>query len=159
MRAWGWYTEEDHAKVLGDIKRRFHHLNLLWALFLGAIMIFPSMAIEAFNIPFYIGGGMEGVLTAILSLDIIARCKLYRKSGNEKLLKIGEFHDVHSSAMIKKHLEDENVTFYMQGYYHRHLLYFFGPYIPINLMVVPDDIKRTADILERYYGGLGLVKR
>jgi len=157
LETWGWNLQEAHQKDIESIKRKFFIMNLPWSLFLCGVVILPSFVISGFNVPFYLGGSSLFIV-AFLSLDIMARFKLWNEGVSVKTIKIAEFQDLHYATMIKNHLKDENIKFYLQGYYHRHLLYFFGPYIPINLMVPAFEKDRSSELITRYYGGLGLIK-
>lgn len=157
LKVWGWYSQKTHQDNIGIIKQKFLFMNLPWSLFLCGVAILPSIAISGFNIPFYIGGSSLFIV-AVLSLDIASRFKLWNENVRVRTIKIAEFQDLHYATMIKNHLQDENIKFYLQGYYHRHLLYFFGPYIPINLMVPAFEKNRASALITRYYGELGLIK-
>ena len=126
-------------------------------MFLCVMVVVPHILIASFDQPFYIGGA-KSFIVGILCLDIFSRINLWKKFGDEKLRKIAEFHDVYYARMIKNHLESENIKFYLQGYYHRHLLYFLGPYIPINLKVAETDIDRAREVIKKFYGNLGLSR-
>jgi hypothetical protein len=52
--------------------------------------------------------------------------------------------------MIKRHLRSEGVLCHLQGFYHRHLYYFFGPYLDISLMVGNDKAEFCRDIIKNY---------
>ena len=132
-------------------------MNLSWSLFLCGVIILPGISITGFNVPFYLGGSSLLIIT-FLSLDFVSRFKLWSENVHDKTFKMAEFQDLHHATMIKNHLKSENIKFYLQGYYHRHLLYFFGPYIPINLMVPIFEKDRATEIIDRYYGGLGLLE-
>lgn len=157
LHNWGWRPKGTPQHTF-DIKRRFFILNLPWSLFLCGVIIIPSIMISGFNIPFYLGGSSIFIL-AFISLDFVSRFKFLSTNVHEKTFKIAELHDVHHATMIKNHLKSEGVKFYLQGYYHRHLLFFFGPYIPINLLVPLREKDRVSEIMDRYYGGVGLLKR
>jgi len=60
--------------------------------------------------------------------------------------------------MIKNHMQSEGIIGHFQGYYHRHLLYFFGPYIDISVMVLEKDREPAEELMRKYYDGLGLVR-
>ena len=157
LKNWGWYPQETQDENIDFIKQKFFIMNLPWSLFLCGVVILPSIAISGFNVLFYLGGSSLFIV-AFLSLDIVSRFKLWNQSVNVKTTKIAEFQDVHFATMIKNHLKNENIKFYLQGYYHRHLLYFFGPYIPINLMVPAFERDRAKDLINRYYSGLGIIE-
>ncbi|MFO7606078.1 MAG: DUF2007 domain-containing protein [Desulfurivibrionaceae bacterium] len=153
MRSWGWdlVNEGDTLKTL---ERKFYIVSLPWTLVLCVMAVAPFILIDSFNMPYYLGG--ESVfIVGVVCLDIFSRIDLWEKFGDLKLHKIAEFHDVYYARMIKNHLESENIRFHLQGFYHRHLLYFLGPFIPINLKVAETDVERAYKILETYYGSLG----
>jgi preprotein translocase subunit SecY len=157
LHTWGWSSPENHPSPIEVIRQKSILIHLPWAICLCCIAILPNLVITGSSIPFYLGGASI-VIIAFIGLDLIARVKLWIDGMHEKTYKLAEFQDVHYARMIKNHLLNENIHFYMQGYYHRHLLYFFGPYIPINLMVPLHEKRRTLKILNRYYGNLGLVE-
>jgi preprotein translocase subunit SecY len=158
LKHWGWDSEGFQSSSIDSIKKKFLLMNLPWTMFLCAVLILPTITITGFNIPFYLGGASL-IIVAVISLDFVSRFRLWNENVHDKTHKIAEFQDVHHATMIKNHLIGENIKFYLQGYYHRHLLYFFGPYIPINLMVPVYEADRVTEIISRYYGGLGLKKR
>ena len=158
LRNWGWNSPGTLQDSIEFIKRKFLIMNLPWSLFLCGVIILPSIAITSFNMPFYLGGSSL-LIIAFLTLDIVSRFKLWNENIHEKTFKLAEFQDLHHATMIKNHLKSENIKFYLQGYYHRHLLYFFGPYIPVNLMVPVFEKERTSIIINRYYGGLGIIEK
>jgi len=158
LEKWGWSPHETQNNSFDFIKRKFFIMNLPWSLFLCVVLIIPSIVISGFNVPFYLGGSSVFIM-AFISLDFISRFKFLSTNGHEKTYKVAELQDVHHATMIKNHLRNEGIIFHLQGYYHRHLLYFFGPYIPINLLVPLFEKDRVSEIINRYYGGLGLIKK
>jgi len=155
LKDWGWNTEEHLPDTVNFIKQKFIFMNLPWTIFLCVVLIVPSVAITGFDIPFFLGGASL-IVVAVISLDVISRFRFWNEDVHEKTYNIAEFHDLHYATMIKNHLASENIKFYLQGYYHRHLLYFFGPYIAINLMVTASDKAKAIEIITCYYGSLGL---
>ena len=59
--------------------------------------------------------------------------------------------------MIKKHMQSVGLSCHLQGYYHRQLLYFLGPYIDIRLMVDEQDLESAEIILKDHHNSLGLL--
>ncbi len=156
LKQWGWTPSEGSQFSIASFKRRFLLINLPWSLFLSGVILVSSFTITGYEIPLRLSGSSL-FLIAFLGLDIVSRLKLWNEKIHDKTFKLAEFQDVHYATMIKNHLESENIRFYLQGYYHRHLLYFFGPYIPINLMIPLSEKNRATEIISRYYNGLGLV--
>ncbi len=156
LKQWGWSLEGNQRFSIDSIKKIFLFTNVPWTIFLCIALILPSITITGFNIPFYLSG-TSLIVVAVISLDVVSRFRLWNNNVHDKTYKIAEFQDLHHATMIKNHLASENIKFYLQGYYHRHLLYFFGPYIPINLMVPAYEKDRATEIISRYYGSLGLM--
>jgi hypothetical protein len=117
----------------------------------------PQLLISRFNVPFYVGGSLVYLATAI-SLDIRERYVVQRRSQSGGLVKIAEFHDVYDAAMVRNHVESEGIPALVQGFHHRCLLYFFGPYIDISLMVPQTHVETSKALIKTYYNGLGLLK-
>jgi preprotein translocase subunit SecY len=157
LKLWGWSLEGNQSFLTDSMKQKFLFMNLPWTIFLCAVLVLPSITITGFNIPFYLGGASL-IVVAVISLDVVSRFRLWHENVYDKTYKIAEFQDLYHATMIKNHLVRENIKFYLQGYYHRHLLYFFGPYIPINLMAPAYETDRVIELITRYYGGLGLKK-
>ena len=152
----GWQFQTDEQSEEKFLLKKLLIYNLPWTGALCLIAITPHFLISGLNIPFYIGGTTIPIIVAI-SLDILERYK-FSNLHHTHISKIAELHDVYDAAMIKKHLTLEGISCYMQGYYHRHLLYFFGPHIEISLMVAQGDREPVKEIIHRYYNGLGLSK-
>jgi hypothetical protein len=39
----------------------------------------------------------------------------------------------------------------LRGYYHRALLYFFGPYIEISVLVPGDKLEEAREVIKNYF--------
>ena len=97
-------------------------------------------------------------IAVVIGLDILDRYNVQRQTPSGQLIKIAELHDIYDSSMIKRHLKSEGVPCHLQGFYHRHLYYFFGPYLDISLMVGNDEAEFCRDIIKNYYNGMGLTE-
>jgi len=156
MRARGWHIANmDITAESFMLKKQFIY-NLPWTFFLCLMVIVPSTLIATTSVPFYIGGGSIPVILAI-SLDLIDGFKFYQ---NDMLrpIKIAEFHDIYDANMIQKHMEALGIKSYLRGYHHRLLYYFFGPYLDMSLIIDDQDKERAQELIQNYYGGLGLVQ-
>ena len=157
MRERGWTFSISDQETKSYLFRNLLIYNLPWTALLCGLAVLPHMLIASFNVPFYLGGSSLYIAVAI-GLDILDRYNIQRRSGAGRLVKIAEFHDIYDATMIKKHLESKGILAHLQGFYHRHLLYFFGPFVDMSLMVGENDIKAAAEILQKYYNSLGLLK-
>lgn len=51
--------------------------------------------------------------------------------------------------IAKSLLESEGIPCFMKGYYHRALLYFFGPYIEISLIAPENKSREAAELIKQ----------
>jgi hypothetical protein len=72
------------------------------------------------------------------------------RKRNNRLVKIAELHDVPIAGLTKSLLEQNGITCYLRGYYHRTLLYFFGPYVEISVLVPEDRLIEARDMIKNY---------
>jgi preprotein translocase subunit SecY len=155
QRGWEFPDFDDNSGKF--LVRKLVIYNLPWTLFLCVLAVLPRIPITVFEYPFYIGGASL-YIAVVIGLDILDRYNVQRCTPSGQLVKIAEFHDIYDSSMIKKHLKSEGVPCHMQGFYHRHLYYFFGPYLDISLMVGKDKTEFSRNIIKKYYNSLGLLK-
>ena len=153
----GWEFVEGIQAAQKHLMRRVFIYNLPWAVLLCVLAVLPQLLISRFNVPFYIGGSSVFLAVAI-GLDILERYTVQRRSESGGLIKIAEVHDVYDAAMVRNHLEAEGIPAHLQGFHHRCLLYFFGPYIDIALRVPQSDTGAGKDLIRTYYNGLGLLE-
>ena len=151
-----WQFADPDRTLEKELLRKLFIYTLPWTLFLSAVAIIPGILISGAAIPFHVGGASLYIAVAI-GLDILDRYRFHRETQSGDLIKVAEFHDVYDAAMVKKHIASQGIRTHLQGYYHRHLYYFFGPYIGISLMVAKKNVEFCEDILIKYYNGLGLI--
>lgn len=147
----GWTPSEE----AGDrVHRQLLAYNVPWVLFVGGMFLLPEVLIRQLDVPYYFDALSLLVATAVI-LDAWDRIK---KSPSGKMLKVAEIHDVYDATMIKNHLEAEGIRTQLQGFHHRSLLYFFGPYIEISVLVPEGAREKAEEVIERFHGGIGLVR-
>ena len=59
----------------------------------------------------------------------------------------------------KASLNKKESPCHLRGYYHRALLYFFGPYIEISVLVPEDRVADTREVIENYFDPKVLTAR
>ncbi len=124
------------------------------AVYLCVVRFLPN-AIFYFFIDFHLDSIGLIVAVAIL-LDLIEEIRL-RRGGH--LAKIAELHDVPSAGLVKSLFEQKGLPCYLRGYYHRALLYFFGPYIEISVLVPEDRVGDAREVIENYFDAKVLTVR
>ncbi len=116
------------------------------ALYGSAYMIVFSVLLSpAVLIDFYIISGLSLIALVSISLDIISEVKT-RKNGF--FVKIEEFQKPYEAKFIKNLLERNNIPCFLEGYYHRSLFYFFGPFIGISMYVHRSKESEALNILQ-----------
>jgi preprotein translocase subunit SecY len=153
-RGWEFYDLDRDAVTY--LHRKLLIYNLPWTIFLCIVGVLPHILIARFDIPFYIGGTSLYIAIAI-GLDVLDRYRIQCQAHAGRLVEIAEFHDIYDAAMIKKHMQSVGLSCHLQGYYHRQLLYFLGPYIDIRLMVDEQDLESAEKILKDDHNSLGLL--
>jgi preprotein translocase subunit SecY len=93
-------------------------------------------------------GGIDLIIAVVILLDLIGDVRLRRKENN--LVKVAELHDVPMAGLVKSLFEQKGLPCYLRGYYHRALLYFFGPYIEISVLIPEERISEAKEIIENY---------
>jgi preprotein translocase subunit SecY len=137
------------------IDRSLEALALVGSLYLCFIYFIPE-------IPLWFSDSQVGVMTISISalgsvplivivaiaLDLIGETRI-RKTHN--LIKVAELHDVAKAGLLKSLLEGKGIPCHLGGYYHRALLYFFGPFIEISALVPKDKTDEANDVIKRYF--------
>jgi preprotein translocase subunit SecY len=79
-----------------------------------------------------------------ISIDISNELKA-RKDGY--FVKIDEFQKPYQAKFIKNLLDLNDIPCFLEGYHHRSLLYFFGPFVEISLYVKRDKESEALNII------------
>jgi preprotein translocase subunit SecY len=127
------------------IDRSLEAMIPVGALYLCFLVFAPQVIspLLGFNL-----GGVTLIITVAILLDLMEEMNIRRKGSN--LVKIAELHDVPMAGLLKSLFEQKGLPCYLRGYYHRALLYFFGPYIEISVLVPEDKIIDAKEVIENY---------
>lgn len=137
-----------------SIVRKIMAYNVPWALFVAGMFLLSEILLRQTDglLHFY---GISFLVVTAAVLDVWDRI---RKSRHGSMTRVAEIHDVYDATMIKNHLEAEGIRTHLQGFHHRSLLYFFGPYVEISVLVQEEDREKAEEVIEKFYGGIGLVR-
>jgi preprotein translocase subunit SecY len=130
----------------GYIDKSLESMIPVGALYLIFIVFIPKI-FSRFS-GFILEGTVLIIAVAII-LDLVEEVRIRRQGGN--LVKIAELHDVPMAGLVKSLLEQKGLPCYLRGYYHRALLYFFGPYIEISVLVPEDRVVDAREVIENYF--------
>jgi preprotein translocase subunit SecY len=115
------------------------------ALYLCLVAFAPNILSRIFYS--YLGG--IGLITVVaIVLDLLEEMRSRRKGNN--FVKVAELHDVPMAGLLKSILEQKSLPCFLRGYYHRALLYFFGPYIEISVLVPGDKVAEASEVIQKY---------
>lgn len=144
---------KDAALVVPDIENTEDYIDRVLEImaFAGAaylcFIFFLPEVLTGLGFPIFVGG--VGLITTVaVVLDLYEESRVRRKSAG--LTKIMEFHEVQKAGLFKGILEQRGIPCLLQGYYHRSLLYFFGPYIEISALVPHDRTDEASELLSKY---------
>jgi len=128
------------------IDRSLERIAFIAALYLCIVVLAPNAIFRLFPISYIDSIGM--IMAAAILLDLLEEMRIRMKGS--RLLKVAELHDVPMAGLLKSLLEQERIPCYLRGYYHRALLYFFGPYIEISVLVPEDRMSEAKEVIETY---------
>jgi preprotein translocase subunit SecY len=127
------------------IDRSLESMIPIAAVYLCVVLFVPNAIFDLF-LNFHLDS--IGLIVAVAILfDLIEEIRLRRGS---QLVRIAELHDVPMAGLVKSLLEQKGLPCYLRGYYHRALLYFFGPYIEISVLVPEDKMTDAKEVIENY---------
>ncbi len=93
--------------------------------------------------------GISLIVAVCITLDLTGELLFRWRSDN--LVRIAEFHEPWKAGLLRSLLEKEKVPCIVRGYYHRSLLYLFGPYIEMPVFVAGSNENAARDVMRRYF--------
>lgn len=91
------------------------------------------------------------VLSTAIGMDILAEWRARRRC--RELVAVWPVHRVQVADLAVRALQGAGIGAHTRGRYHRSLLYFFGPFVPIEIMVPAARAGEAADLLRNVLGG------
>jgi preprotein translocase subunit SecY len=85
------------------------------------------------------------VLLTLVALDLRAEWSAFRVCP--QLIRVWELHRLYAVDTLAGHFADQQLEVHYRGLHHRSLLHFFGPYVPVELMVAPEDAPAVREYL------------
>jgi len=93
--------------------------------------------------------GISLIVAVCITLDLTG--ELLFRWRSDSLVRIAEFHEPWKAGLLRSLLEKEKVPCIVRGYYHRSLLYLFGPYIEMPVLVAGSHENAARDVMRRYF--------
>jgi len=113
------------------------------------LCLLPIIDTLSWNLQFNPLGLKLVIITAIV-LDILHEARAVMTHG--PLVTAWEIHRMYALHPALALLKKEGIHAFARASTHRRLLYFFGPHIPVEIRVKPDDARRARTILEEAFG-------
>jgi preprotein translocase subunit SecY len=93
--------------------------------------------------------GISLIVAVCITLDLTG--ELLFRWRSDSLVRIAEFHEPWKAGLLRSLLEKEKVPCIVRGYYHRSLLYLFGPYIEMPVFVEKRNENTARDVMRTYF--------
>jgi len=129
------------------LDRRLLILALFGGLYLGLLELGGNLMYLFF------GAGLQAVsllLVAAIALDLYSEGHLRLRYG--RLVRVAEFHDVNRAALVESLVQRQGIPCVLRGGRHRGLLYFFGPYVEISLLVPEGRREESWNVAAPFLG-------
>jgi preprotein translocase subunit SecY len=150
------YLRERNASLVPDEinGKRFLYRSLEGMAFIGSLyLVFLPLSFKVFwwlletdVTPINV---ISLIIAVCITLDLVGELLFRWRSGI--LVRIAEFHEPWKAGLLRSLLEKENCPSIVRGYYHRSLLYIFGPYIEMPVFVAGSNETAARDVMRRYF--------
>lgn len=119
---------------------------LPWTLlFTVSVAVVPTLVAAELSLPFYISGYSLAFLVAV-SLDSYHECRA--RLRHPDLISVWPEPRLYAVGVLMSALEEAGVPAHARATRYRALLQFFGPYVPVEIMVSPSDAARAGEVIE-----------
>ncbi len=149
------YLKERNASVLPDEidGKRFIYRSLEGMAFIGSLyLVLVPLSLKFIWWLLQTGvarvNGISLIVAVCITLDLAG--ELLFRWRSDSLVRIAEFHEPWKAGLLRSLLEKEQVPCIVRGYYHRSLLYLFGPYIEMPVFVAGSNENAARDVMRRY---------
>lgn len=121
-------------------------LALPWTLlFTVSVGIVPTFLAAELALPFYASGSSLAFLV-VLTLDAYHECRARVRHSN--LVPVWPEHRLYAVGVLMDALEEAGIAAHARATRYRALLQFFGPYVPVEILVSSDDRERACQVIE-----------
>jgi preprotein translocase subunit SecY len=125
------------------------HRSLVWQRTVTSVGYLAGLVLGAHMVNRLIGVTVNlilGVYVTAAALDIKAEWRA-RQASKAPLVKIWELHRIYAVEPVRRALEGEGITACFRGLNFRSLLYFFGPYVPVDVMVPAPRAEQAYELV------------
>lgn len=108
-------------------------LSLVLATHLALVLLPPGASLDALSV---------AIVSAVV-LDVLR--ELRAPAGR---VSVWPIHQLYAVQVAVRELRRAKIDFHLRGLHHRTLLQFYGPFVPVEVFVAPDQAERATEILE-----------
>ncbi len=131
--------------AIKSIRYQRNTMSLVGSLYLCFFALLLDISYQLTDTPLH---GLTLIVTTVIALDLIAEIRIRRYSG--KLIKVAEFQKPMEAGLLRSLLKQHKIPCQVRGYYHRSLLYFFGPYIELSAFVPETRATEANEVIQKY---------
>ena len=91
--------------------------------------------------------GLSLVIATAIVLDLVSEAKAVSSMGRSAAA--WEVHRLYALRPLRRALQEKGIESFARAANHRKLLYFFGPYIPVEIQVPSERAKEAQEIIEK----------
>ena len=150
------YLRERNASVLPDetdgkrdIYRGLEGMALIGSLYLVLVPLSLQVIWRLLETDVARVNGISLIVAVCIALDLTG--ELLFRWRSDSLVRIADFHEPWKAGLLLSLLEKEKVPCIVRGYYHRSLLYLFGPYIEMPVFVTKSNENAARDVMRTYF--------
>jgi preprotein translocase subunit SecY len=148
-------TAEFNIPSEGDshfVNRSLERMAVIGCLYFLGIILFIEIAGRATQTMVFASDGVKLIVMVCIALDLANEVHMGWKSRD--LVNVAEFQEPWKAGLLKNVLQQNRIPCFIRGYYHRALMYFFGPFVEMAVFVPAEKAKAATEHIERH-GGLG----
>ena len=93
-------------------------------------------------------GAIVLITVVVIVLDVTYEARFRKR--HEALSNVAEFHNLARASLLRSVFKTKGIPCLLRGYYHRGILYFFGPYIEISALVPRERAQEAAETISSY---------
>jgi preprotein translocase subunit SecY len=135
-------AEKDVSRFLD---RKLELMAALGASYIVVLTIVCRLGVTLLGISV---GAIVLITMVVIVLDVSYEAR-FRKT-HEALSNVAEFHNLARASLLRSVLKSKGIPCLLRGYYHRGILYFFGPYIEISALVPRERAQEAAETISSY---------
>ncbi|MFX0198570.1 MAG: hypothetical protein ACFFCW_20815 [Candidatus Hodarchaeota archaeon] len=127
------------------LEKSLELMALCGVIYLIVLTVVFDLASKVCRMPL---GAIAIITLVTIVLDVCREFNFRR--DYEALCKVAEFHDLPKATLVKSVLVQKGIPCLLKGYYHRGLLYFFGPYVEISALVPKSKATEAFELIDAY---------